>query len=62
LHHDHPDHPGLIVIALKKPHRQAILDRLEFLLATVNENQFSGRAFQLRDRTWVARPPLPDGN
>ena len=60
LRHKCPDHPGVIVIALRKPHREAILERLAWLLSTVMEHHFPGRAFQLRDRTWVARPPIPD--
>lgn len=51
---------GVVVIALKQPNRQTILERLKWLLANVREDDFSGRAFQLRDRTWVAQPPLPE--
>ncbi len=60
LRHEFPDHAGIIVIALKKPNRQAIIDRLIWLLENVDEDHLRGRAFQLRDRTWLARPPIPD--
>jgi hypothetical protein len=58
LHHQHPRHAGVVVIALKKPNRAAILARLEWLLKIFKEEDFRGRVFQLRDRTWIARPPL----
>ena len=57
-----PDHAGVIVIAIKQPNRAAILERLEWLLQHVGEDHLSGRAIQLRDRTWVARPPLPESS
>ena len=62
LRHQYPDHAGLVVIALRKPNRAAILQRLEWLLDNVNPDDFEGRAFQLRDRKWVALPALPDAN
>jgi len=55
-----PDHAGVVVIAVKQPNRAAILERLEWLLQHVGEHHLQGRAIQLRDRTWVARPPIPD--
>jgi predicted nuclease of predicted toxin-antitoxin system len=60
LRHQYPDHAGVVVIALKQPNRQSILERLKWVLANVREDAYSGRAFQLRDRTWVAQPPLPE--
>ena len=60
LQHKFPDHAGMVIIALKKPNRQAIIDRLKWLLHSFAESDLRGRAFQLRDRTWVARPPLPE--
>lgn len=60
LCYEFPDHAGIIVIALKKPNRQAIIDRLTWLLENVNADHLSGRAFQLRDRTWLARPPIAE--
>ena len=59
LRHQHPEHAGVVVIALKQPNRSAILARLEWLLEMFDEEDFSGRAFQLRDKTWIAQPPLP---
>ena len=60
LQHRFSDHAGIVVIALKKPNRQALIDRLTWLLKNIDETELPGRAFQLRDRTWVARPPLPN--
>lgn len=53
-----PNHCGIIVIALKRPTRDAILDRLKWLLAEVSSSDLNGRAFQLRDRAWMAFSPL----
>jgi len=53
----HPGHNGIVVIALKQPKREAILEKLEWFLANVPEDDVKGRAFQLRDLAWVARPP-----
>jgi predicted nuclease of predicted toxin-antitoxin system len=50
LRHQNPSHAGLIVIALKQPNRSAILDRLQWLLENIDEDQIPGRAFQLRDK------------
>ena len=60
LRHQYPDHAGLVVIALRKPNRAAILERLEWVLRFVSQDDFAGRAFQLRDQKWVAIPPLPE--
>jgi len=54
----YPTHAGMVVIALKQPSRSAILHRLEWFLDYVSEDDMVGRAFQLRDKTWLARPPL----
>ena len=51
-------HCGVIVVALRQPNRAAILSRLEWLLAHVPETAFANRAIQLRDKTWLAYPPL----
>lgn len=53
-----PDHPGIIVIALKKPTRDKIIQRLKWLLEHVAEASIAGRAFQLRDQAWQVYPPL----
>ncbi len=60
LPHQFPDHAGVIVIAVKQPNRAAILERLEWLLQHVDGDQLRGRAIQLRDKTWIARPPLQE--
>ena len=58
LRHQLSEHCGVVVVALKQPNRVAILARLEWLLENVPEEALAGRAFQLRDKTWVAQPPL----
>ncbi|MEI6712631.1 MAG: DUF5615 family PIN-like protein [Verrucomicrobiota bacterium] len=58
LGHQYPTHLGVIVIALKTPGRTAILSRLEWFLNHVATEQWAGRAFQLRDSTWLAKPPI----
>ncbi|MCO6044560.1 DUF5615 family PIN-like protein [Aeoliella sp. ICT_H6.2] len=55
-----PAHHGVVVIALKQPNRQGILQRLRWLLESVAPEELANRAFQLRDSTWIARPPLAD--
>ena len=55
-----PGHPGIVVIALKKPTRAAIQGRLAWLLEHLTETQLRGRAVQLRDRTWQVVPPLAE--
>ena len=52
----YPDHAGIVVIALKQPSRVAILDRLEWFLNHIAEEDIAGHAFQLRDKTWLVRP------
>ena len=58
LRHEFPEHRGLVVFALKQPNRAAILDRLEWFLDNIAPASLPGRAFQLRDRTWVSQPPI----
>ena len=53
-----PDHPGIIVVALKKPTREKIIQRLKWLLEHVDKGSIAGRAFQLRDQAWQVYPPL----
>ena len=60
LRHQYPNHAGLVVIALNQPNRAAILGRLQWFLETIDAKHFTRRAFQLRDKTWVAQPPLPE--
>jgi len=54
----HPEHCGIVVIALKQPNREGILKRLEWALDNFTEDEFRSRAFSLRDSTWTSRPPL----
>lgn len=58
LHHRYTEHSGLIVIALRQPNRHTIIERLTWLLDHIDEKEIPNRAFQLRDRTWAAQPPL----
>ena len=58
LPHQHPNHAGIIVIALRKPNRMAIIERLDLFLKNVPFDKIPGRSFQLRDSTWIAFPPI----
>ena len=51
----HPEHCGIVVIALRQPTRQAILDRLGWFLDNV-PLPIDNRAFVLRDRTYRFTP------
>ena len=51
-------HPGVVVVALRQPNRDAILSRLKWFLGQVSETSFRNRSFQLRDGTWLCFPPL----
>ncbi len=53
-------HYGIIVIALKQPSRNSIIHRIEWFLENIRLESLSGRAFQLRDQTWMVYPPLED--
>ena len=53
-----PQHKGILVVALKQPNRLLIADRVKWFLDNVDEKDIAGRAFQLRDRTWVVYPSL----
>ena len=61
LPHLFPGHFGVVVVALRRPSRAAILERLHWFLANISEADLRGRAFQLRDRSWVACPPIASG-
>jgi predicted nuclease of predicted toxin-antitoxin system len=52
------EHPGVVVIALRQPSRARITERLEWFLHNVSEEHWRNRVFQLRDTTWLARPPI----
>jgi predicted nuclease of predicted toxin-antitoxin system len=58
LGRQHPDHHGIVVIALKKPTRSLILARLFWFLDHVDAAEIPGRAFQLRDQSWQVYPAL----
>lgn len=54
----HPEHHGIVVIALKQPNRHSIIGRLDWFLERVGVESLLGRTFQLRDSTWMVYPPL----
>lgn len=53
-----PVHHGILVIALKQPNRENIVERFRWALTTFSGDDFLNRAFSLKDGTWTARPPL----
>jgi predicted nuclease of predicted toxin-antitoxin system len=55
-----PDHFGILVIALKKPSRVAIVDKLVWFIEKFGALDLMGRSFQLRDRAWMVYPPFKD--
>ena len=54
----YPAHSGVLVIALRQPNRSLITQKLEWFLANVCEDHWKDRVFQLRDTTWLTRPPI----
>ena len=52
------EHSGVVVIALRQPSRDRITQRLEWFLDNVREEHWKNRVFQLRDTTWLTRPPI----
>ena len=52
-------HHGVVVIALRRPDRRSILERLGWLLDRFGETDLRDRVFQLRDRTYVVLPRPP---
>ena len=54
----YPTQFGVVVIALRQPNRSLIAQKLEWFLANVSEDQWKDRVFQLRDTTWLTRPPI----
>lgn len=54
----YPQHFGIIVVALKKPTRDAIISRISWFIDSNLLTSLHARTFQLRDRTWMAYPPL----
>ena len=51
-------HCGIVVVALRKPSRIAILDRVHWFLKNIDLENLNGRTFQLRDNTWMVYPPI----
>jgi hypothetical protein len=51
-------HFGVVVIALRQPNRAQVIQKLERFLAHVGVEHWSNRVFQLRDTSWMTRPPL----
>lgn len=47
------EHSGVVVIALRKPNRAAILARLAWFLKTVSDDNLRNEVYQLRDATYV---------
>ena len=54
--HLFPAHHGIVVIALRQPNRQAILERLTWWLDRFGDRSIVGEAYLLRDRTYVVYP------
>lgn len=54
---NHPEHHGIVVIALKKPTRVGILKRLKWFLEKFGDTDVAGKSFQLRDVAWIVYPP-----
>lgn len=53
-------HCGIIVVALRQPTRAAIISKIEWFIVHLGLHRLKGRAFQLRDRSWMDYPPLGD--
>ena len=51
----HPEHCGIVVVALRQPTRAAILSRLEWFLANAPQ-PVANRAYVLRDQTYRFTP------
>ncbi len=58
LGRQHPEHRGIVVIALKKPTRSKILARLTWFLHHVPGESVHGRTFQFRDQSWQVYPAI----
>ena len=52
----HPEHAGIVVVALRCPNRQSILEKLTWLLDHVPERRIKGRVFLLREKTCAVYP------
>ena len=49
-------HYGIVVIALKKPTRAGIINRLEWFMDEISPEAIAGRSFQLRTHAWLVYP------
>lgn len=56
------EHSGVVVVALRQPNRRNILAKLEWVLDHIKPSDFVNRVIQLRDKTWIAIPPLGEGS
>ena len=54
------DHNGVIVVALRQPNRNAIIERISWFFKNIPLESLKGRVVQLRDRTWLIHPPLEE--
>jgi len=51
-------HAGVLVIALRQPNRKNIMGKLAWAMDHFRPSEFANRVIQLRDKTWIAVPPL----
>jgi predicted nuclease of predicted toxin-antitoxin system len=58
VRHLYPRHSGVVVVALHQPNRERILARLSWLLTHRSRSEIEGRAYLLRDASYVVYPPL----
>ena len=58
--HSYKTHFGVIVIALSKPNRKVILQRLEWVISKFSSQHIIGRVFQIRDNACYVYPSIPD--
>ncbi len=56
--HLYSEHAGVVVIALRQPGRSQIMEKLSWLLQNLPQTSFENRVIQMRDKTWIAIPPL----
>ena len=50
------EHCGLVVIALRQPNKQRILERLDWFMDRFESCDIQNKVFELRDRTYIVRP------
>ena len=49
----HPEHFGIIIVALKQPNRKSIIERLEWFLGQSGELSLYRKAILLRDANFI---------